>query len=809
MRIHCPGCEVKLKVAADDADTKIDCPKCGERFRPSEADEVDDRPARRGRDREEGEKKAFPVVPVAIAGGAALMLIVTVVVVMVVVLGGDKKKDEPVANAPAGKTGPLSTPPLAAGTGNENRAGGDKPLLTPPPGATPPNPFNGGPPDAAYTGPNPDPGRGGPPAPPAPPAAKPPHIKALDDLFQLPVGVQPPKVKAAVLDKDNAAPLTVPTFFSLRKGQQKPTAQPPKNAKLTLDEIKAATVYIKVDAGDMSGSGSGFFIGVDPSGKSALVATNHHVIEHALRRRLGTDDVSESRAKKPVITCVFNSGVAGQEWSSVAKVTAMDPIADLAVLRLETPRKMPKPIDPRLAPRPTETMEVRICGFPFGGLLATGSDNPNINIGNGTVSSLRLDKGGKLEQVQINGALNPGNSGGPIVDKDGRLVGIARATINPNLGSGLGFAVPVDELIAMLEGKLLLTEFVPQGIVGGKARFRVVVPIMDPSGQIGQVYLRYWAGQGAKPAAVKDPKIGHKPIATPEPQVNMGVADLPSALTVAAGTLDLPADATEVVLQIASETTLGLVAASAPVTFKLKQEEVETGADAKPMADLVTNYAALVGRPAVVKARLVGIETGGDGYKRLIVADANDRIPTGLRFVIDYNTAVQLDEIDLDDLLQDVRLTCVPGPQGPDGSATVRVARLDFLEDGGVITKTAPTADTKDPLFALNRDPAKHVGQKMTVKTDAVPLTKQTAGTDRLLVLFPSLRQPRNLEFVLAKGLFEKMVEAKVVKPNAVYRLRLAVTVEGTPAPGRPAKATVSKIEILDPRDESVLKVIE
>ncbi len=806
MRIHCPGCEVKLKVSKDDADTRINCPKCGERFRPSEADEVDeDAPRKSGtRRREEPEKKGFPVVPVAIAGGAALMLALTVVIVLVVWPGGDKKKDETETAGKAGKSGQLSTPPLQAGTGNENRGAGDKPLLTPPTN-TAPNPLTGGPdaPYAPFMGPNADPGRNGPPPP--PPPTKSPQIKALDDLFQMPVSGEPPRVKAAVLDKDNAAPLTVPTFFSLRKAQQKPTAQP-KITKLTLDEIKAATVYIKVDAGDMSGTGSGFFIGVDPSGSSALVATNHHVIEHALRRRLGSDEVSETRAKKPVITCVFNSGVAGQEWASVAKVTALDPIADLAVLRLETPRKLPKPIDPRLAPKPAETMEVRICGFPFGGLLATGSDNPNINIGNGTVSSLRLDKGGNLEQVQINGALNPGNSGGPIVDKDGRLVGIARATINPNLGSGLGFAVPVDELISLLEGKLLLTEFVPQGMTGGKAQFRVVVPIMDPSGQISKVYLRYWTGKGAKPAAVKDPKIGHKPI-QPAEQLEMKVADLPSALTIAVGTLELPADATEVVLQIASEAVGGVLSASAPVTYKLKQEDVETGADAKPMSHLTTNYASLIGQTSIVKARLLGIETGGDGYKRLIVTDTNDRIPTGLKFVIDFNTAVQLDEIDLDDLLKDVRLTCVPGPQGPDGSATVRVARLDFLEDGGVIVKTAPTTDTKDQLFALNRNPDKHVGQKMTVKTDAVPLTKLTAGTDRLLVLLPSLRPPRNLEFVLAKGLFEKMMEAKI-KPNAVYSLRLAVAVEGRLA-GRPARVTVTKIEILDPRDGSVLKVIE
>jgi S1-C subfamily serine protease len=288
----------------------------------------------------------------------------------------------------------------------------------------------------------------------------------LTELFSKPVDLKPPSVKVAMLTKnEKSAPLEVPSFHSLRSAKDATKAAAAKNTKLTLDEIKQATVYIKVDAGDRSGTGSGFYIGSENG--VALVATNHHVIESALRRRVG--EVSASK-----ITVVFNSGVPGQERESTARAVGIDPIADLAVLRLDTPpTKLPKPIDPWATPTLTETMEVRICGFPFGESLATATSNPNISVNAGTVSSLRLGKSGTVEQVQISGSLNPGNSGGPIVDKEGRLAGIAVAT---NTGSGLGFAVPVNDLISLLEGRLLLTAFIPSVLCGNSAKFRVLMP---------------------------------------------------------------------------------------------------------------------------------------------------------------------------------------------------------------------------------------------------------------------------------------------------------------------------------------------
>ena len=45
--------------------------------------------------------------------------------------------------------------------------------------------------------------------------------------------------------------------------------------------------------------------------------------------------------------------------------------------------------------------------------------------------------------IQTDASANPGNSGGPAVDGSGNIVGVVVARINPNLGSGLTFAVPI------------------------------------------------------------------------------------------------------------------------------------------------------------------------------------------------------------------------------------------------------------------------------------------------------------------------------------------------------------------------------
>ncbi len=61
--------------------------------------------------------------------------------------------------------------------------------------------------------------------------------------------------------------------------------------------------------------------------------------------------------------------------------------------------------------------------------------------------SLRLGNGGGLKVIQTDAAVNPGNSGGPLIDLEGRVVAIASAMVP--FAKGIGFAVPINTALAV------------------------------------------------------------------------------------------------------------------------------------------------------------------------------------------------------------------------------------------------------------------------------------------------------------------------------------------------------------------------
>ena len=83
-----------------------------------------------------------------------------------------------------------------------------------------------------------------------------------------------------------------------------------------------------------------------------------------------------------------------------------------------------------------------------------------------------------MVKVQIDGALNPGNSGGPVVDGRGNLVGIAVQTIQ---GSNIGLTIPPGEVATMLEGSLgRPTIAATPAVNGAPPRYEILVPVIDP-----------------------------------------------------------------------------------------------------------------------------------------------------------------------------------------------------------------------------------------------------------------------------------------------------------------------------------------
>ncbi len=156
------------------------------------------------------------------------------------------------------------------------------------------------------------------------------------------------------------------------------------------------------------GEGSGFV--VDASG---IIVTNNHVIE-------GADGVE----------VVFNDGT-----KLPAEIVGLDKEIDIAVLRV----KPDKPLNPVTFGDPEKLRVgewVLAMGNPFGiGLSATS----------GIVSGRNRDmRTGKYDNfIQTDASINKGNSGGPLFNLAGEVVGVNTAILSPTGGSvGIGFAVP-------------------------------------------------------------------------------------------------------------------------------------------------------------------------------------------------------------------------------------------------------------------------------------------------------------------------------------------------------------------------------
>jgi S1-C subfamily serine protease len=266
----------------------------------------------------------------------------------------------------------------------------------------------------------------------------------------------------------------------------------------TLSRLKACTVFVKATAGVVESSGSGFVIRVD--GDTAYVVTNHHVVSPR----------TAARTSKAALTLVFDSGTKA-ERSARGELLASDPDRDLAVVKVTGVSGLPKPIDLSTPSELVETMTVLTFGFPFGRMLSTSGGSPAITVGRGTVSSIRTDDTGEVVVVQIDGALNPGNSGGPVVSAKGGLIGIAVATIRG--AQQIGLVIPRDQLLKMLDGRVGSSAVRASRLTGAKAELEVDVELIDPLNRITDVAILYVPGDvtGSLPPA--SPGRKRKPLA--------------------------------------------------------------------------------------------------------------------------------------------------------------------------------------------------------------------------------------------------------------------------------------------------------
>ncbi len=161
---------------------------------------------------------------------------------------------------------------------------------------------------------------------------------------------------------------------------------------------------------------------------TGIILTNMHVVVGAERIDVEFDDGLESEAT----------------------IIGVRPEHDLAVLKA---KKLPDDL-PAATLRSTADLapgdEVVAVGFPFG-------IGPSASAG--VVSGLRREYRSRAGErvltnlIQFDAAVNPGNSGGPLVTMDGEVVGIVTAILNPTdqkVFIGIGFAVPIENAAAAI-----------------------------------------------------------------------------------------------------------------------------------------------------------------------------------------------------------------------------------------------------------------------------------------------------------------------------------------------------------------------
>jgi serine protease Do len=183
--------------------------------------------------------------------------------------------------------------------------------------------------------------------------------------------------------------------------------------------------------------GSGFIVSAD-----GYIVTNNHVI------------TAEGQGEVESISVTLTDG---NEYP--AKLIGKDAQSDLAVLKITTPKPLPFVAFGNSGAARVGDWVIAI-GNPFGlgGTVTAGIVSAVLrNTGSGSAYD---------RYIQTDAAINQGNSGGPMFDMKGQVIGINRAILSPTGGSvGIGLAIPSDIAAPIVE-KLIKGQTISRGYLG-------------------------------------------------------------------------------------------------------------------------------------------------------------------------------------------------------------------------------------------------------------------------------------------------------------------------------------------------------
>jgi len=204
-----------------------------------------------------------------------------------------------------------------------------------------------------------------------------------------------------------------------------------RKAKKTIYESFGTVVVVATTGNVGSGRGTGFMIEVDDT--SALIVTNHHVVDQAINK--------PNEFKITIQT-------AGSMWKYDAEIIGHDVVSDIAVLRIHK----------------KDNEEWEAAEFADPSDYNTGT--PVVVIGHG-MSMLWTSTQGHVVykdrygmrpynlMIQTDAVINQGNSGGPMFNLDGKVIGVAQSIYSPGRQvpgwDGVGMAVSVAQVVRSVD----------------------------------------------------------------------------------------------------------------------------------------------------------------------------------------------------------------------------------------------------------------------------------------------------------------------------------------------------------------------
>lgn len=258
---------------------------------------------------------------------------------------------------------------------------------------------------------------------------------------------------------------------------------------ITIEEAVSVDVYDRVNKGvahimSKSSRPEGFFnLDVHTEGngsgsvidKAGHILTNYHVIENA----------------REVSVSLYD----GRSFN--AEFVGADPINDVAIIKIDAPPEVLHPVEFGDSALLRVGMKVFAIGNPFGleRTMTTGIIS-SLN------RSLQLRENRTIKSIiQIDAAVNPGNSGGPLLDSHGRLIGMNTAIAsNTGQSAGVGFAIPAN-LVKRTVGQLLRHGRVIRPEIGIQQVFQT---------DRGLLIVRLTPGGPAEQAGLKGPRVVQK-----------------------------------------------------------------------------------------------------------------------------------------------------------------------------------------------------------------------------------------------------------------------------------------------------------